>query len=83
MRSAIYENVMMRNPVRIALVMLVAGAGLSTATPASARGAAANIMSSPGYQRALEESRKRQAEPYLKKPAVYPRKKWQQRGRRN
>lgn len=63
---------------------LLISLALPSATPASARGgAAANIMGSPGYQRALEESRKRQAEPYLKKPAVYPRKKWQQRGRRN
>lgn len=52
-------------------------------TSVSARGAAANIMSSPGYQRALEESRKRQAEPYLKKPAVYPRKTWRKRDRRD
>lgn len=75
----------MSNSVRMlaAITSLAAALALSTTTPASARGAAANIMSSPGYQRALEESRKRQAEPYLKKPAVYPRKKWQQRGRRN
>lgn len=79
-KSAICENVTMRNPVRIALLMLVAASGLSAATPASARGAAQNIMNSPGYQRALEESRKRQAEPYVKKPAVYPRKTWRHRG---
>ncbi|WP_024574018.1 MULTISPECIES: hypothetical protein [unclassified Afipia] len=45
--------------IRIALLMLVAASGLSAASPASARGAAQNIMNSPGYQRALEESRKR------------------------
>ena len=49
---------------------------------ASARGAAPNIMNSPGYQRALEESRKRQAEPYVKPPAVYPRKTWRKHGKR-
>ncbi len=54
---------------------------------ASARGgAAANIMGSPGYQRALEESRKRYrqsyGEPYVRPPSVYPRKKWRHRGRR-
>lgn len=45
--------------IRIALLMLVAASGLSAATPAFTRGAAPNIMNSPGYQRALEESRKR------------------------
>ena len=57
----------MSNPVRIlaALVLLVAVMQFSTITPASARGgAAANIMSSPGYQRALEESRKRYRQSY-------------------
>lgn len=66
----------MSNPVRIlaALVLLVAVMQFSTITPASARGgAAANIMSSPGYQRALEESRKRYrqsyGEPYVRSPS--------------
>lgn len=76
----------MKHSLRLAVVACCLVGSLIFLAPkaASARGgAAANIMGSPGYQRALEESRKRQAEPYLKKPAVYPRKKWQQRGRRN
>jgi len=61
---------------------------LPSVTPASARGgAAANIMGSPGYQRALEESRKRYrqsySEPYVRSPSVYPRQKWRHRGRRH
>lgn len=52
---------------------------LPTITPASARGAAPNIMNSPGYQRALEESRKRYrdsvSEPAMRSPAAKPRKK--------
>lgn len=69
-----------------AVVVLFAMAPLTTITPASARGgAAANIMSSPGYQRALEESRKRYrqsyGEPYVRSPSVTPRKKWRHRGR--
>lgn len=59
----------------------VAAIELSLAPAASARGgAAATIMNSPGYQRALEESRKRYREsysqPYTQPPGVYPRKTW-------
>jgi hypothetical protein len=44
---------------------LLIAASLSVVTPAAARGGgAANIMASPGYQRALEESRKRYRESY-------------------
>jgi len=52
---------------------------------AHARGGGANLMNSPGYQRALKESRERyarEAQPYTQPPAVYPRKKWRHRGRR-
>ncbi|EKS41521.1 hypothetical protein HMPREF9695_00613 [Afipia broomeae ATCC 49717] len=72
----------MKRNLHLAAILLLAMCAVPLlAVPASARGgAAANIMSSPGYQRALEESRKRQAEPYVKKPAVYPRKKWRHRG---
>jgi hypothetical protein len=70
----------------IAFLLLLAIAELSFAAPASARGAAATLMNSPGYQRALEESRKRYREqysqPYARPPAVHPRKKWRHRGRR-
>ena len=73
----------MKYHLSIAILLTAVAIGIWSTKPVFARGAAANIMNSPGYQRALEESRKRQAEPYLKKPAVYPRKKWQQRGQRN
>ena len=43
-------------------------------------------MNSPGYQRALEDSRKRYkdsaSQPYTKPPAVYPHKTWRKRGER-
>lgn len=56
---------------------------VSGVAPALARGGGgSNIMNSPGYQRALEESRRPRAEPDLKPPTVYPRKKWRHRGRR-
>lgn len=68
----------MNKPVGIALLILLLASGLPGATPASARGAAPSIMSSPGYQRALEESRKRYRdsvrEPAARSPAVKPRK---------
>lgn len=84
-RPADRETFAMSGSVKIlaAIMLLAAALASSATTPASARGAAPNIMNSPGYQRALEESRKRQAEPYLKKPAVYPRKTWRKRGRRD
>lgn len=68
----------MINPVKIALMMLVAAATLATVTPAAARGGGSNIMNSPGYQRALEESRKRYqqpAQPSVQPSATHKRKK--------
>lgn len=74
----------MKNSSLVTLAVLaLCGMTVTNTSSASARGAAANIMNSPGYQRALEESRKRQAEPYLHKPAVYPRKTWRKRGKRH
>lgn len=77
----------MRCLIGFASLMLVAASGFSSATPAFARGGGVpNLLNSPGYQRALEESRKRYrdsvSEPYVKPPAVYSRKKWKSRGRR-
>lgn len=72
-----------RTATVIPVLLSIAAVNVFNSDIASARGAAPSIMGSPSYQRALEESRKRQAEPYLKKPTVYPRKKWQQRGKRN
>ena len=58
---------------------LIGIATMSDVTVASAPGGGANLMNSPGYQRALEESRKRYREsysqPYTQPPAVHPRKK--------
>lgn len=80
----------MRHHIRpiIALFLFAVTAELSALAPAVARGGAPNIMGSPGYQRALEESRKRYREsysqPYTQPPAVYPRKKkWRKRGQRH
>lgn len=47
-------------------------------TPAAARGAAPSIMNSPGYQRALEESRRRyrqEAQPQARPQPVHRKKK--------
>ncbi|MBB5050552.1 hypothetical protein HNQ36_000500 [Afipia massiliensis] len=71
-----------------AFFLLVIAAALPSITPASARGGgAANIMGSPGYQRALEESRKRYREsyrqPYVHPQSVHPRKKYRHRGQRH
>lgn len=72
----------MSGPVRIlATIMLpVAALGFFAVTPAAARGGAAvNTMNSPGYQRALEESRKRYREsatqPRVQPSAIHKRKK--------
>ena len=74
---------MTRKPMFALTSLLALGISMLSAGLVFARGGAANLLNSPGYQRALEESRKRQAEPYLKPPTVYPRKKWRHRGRRH
>ncbi|MGP9811891.1 hypothetical protein ACTZWT_10305 [Rhodopseudomonas sp. NSM] len=43
--------------------------------PAFARGGAANIMDSPGYQLRLKESREQLQRRYTTPPAVYPRQR--------
>jgi hypothetical protein len=58
--------------VLLAALGIVAVSGLSEAL---ARGGAANIMDSPGYQRRLQESREQLQQPYTMPPAVYPRQK--------
>ncbi len=72
--------------VPLIALLIVAVATMSLPALSFARGGAPNLMNSPGYQRALEESRKRYrqstTEPYVKPPAVYPRKTWKSRGRR-
>ena len=68
-----------------ALVLAAIGALVAADVgPAFARGGAANIMDSPGYQRRLQESRQQLGAPYTVPPAVYPRqtlqrKHWQHR----
>ncbi len=68
----------------IAFFVFLAVAEVSALTPAFARGGGPNLMGSPGYQRALEESRKRYRESYSQRytqtPAVHPRKKPRHRG---
>lgn len=78
----------MNGKMALALAFFLAvGVNMQSAGQAYARGGAPNLMGSPGYQRALEESRKRYrdsaSEPYVKPPGVYPRKKWKSRGRRH
>lgn len=73
--------------IAVVVFLMVAAIVASNITPASARGGgAANITGSPGYQRALQESRQRYrdsySQPYTQPPSVYPRKKWRHRGRR-
>ncbi len=45
-----------------ALLLLAGGLVFANAAPAAARGGGSNIMMSPGYQRALQESRQRYRE---------------------
>lgn len=67
--------------ITMALGLAALGAGLIVGSGAAlARGGAANIMDSPGYQRALQESRKRlqqqpgptMAQPFAAPPVAYP-----------
>jgi hypothetical protein len=57
-----------------ALLLLIGAVELSNIAPALARGGAASIMNSPGYQRRLQESR--QGSPsYAQTPGIPLRKK--------
>lgn len=61
-----------------AFLLLLGMLVLTNITPASARGGGSNIMNSPGYQRALQESRQRYlqsaAQPNTQPAAVHRRK---------
>ena len=61
-----------------ALLLLAGGLVFTNATPAAARGGGSSIMMSPGYQRALEESRQRYRQPdtqlRVQTPAAHKRK---------
>ncbi|CAN5308735.1 hypothetical protein BH10PSE11_BH10PSE11_06310 [soil metagenome] len=62
-----------------ALLLLAGGFVFAYATPAAARGGGSSIMMSPGYQRALEESRQRyrqsDKQPRVQPSATHKRKK--------
>lgn len=67
------------NAIKLFAVLFAAIVAFACADEAFARGGAANIMSSPGYQRRLQESRQEYSKPYTQPPAVYPGRKWRHR----
>jgi hypothetical protein len=71
----------MKNHAKLAaaLVLLVCVGEFSNIAPALARGGAASIMNSPGYQRRLQESRQQYSRSYGQTPAMQPRTKWHPR----
>jgi len=71
----------MKSHVKLAaaLLVLIGAVELSNIAPALARGGAANIMNSPGYQRLLQESRQQGARSYAQTPGIHLRKKWHHR----
>lgn len=72
----------MTGKTRLALMLLslVALVELSAAQ-AFARGGAANLLNSPGYQRRLQESRQEYLRATTAPPVVYPARKWRHRHR--
>ncbi|NVN87016.1 MAG: hypothetical protein HXX15_13125 [Rhodopseudomonas sp.] len=58
-------------PLAAALVLLAGTFGVTVIDAASARGGAANLMNSPGYQRRLQESRQQLAAPEPRSPRVH------------
>jgi hypothetical protein len=58
-----------------ALLFLIGAVELSNIAPALARGGAASIMNSPGYQRRLQESRQQGSPSYAQTPGIPVRKK--------
>jgi hypothetical protein len=62
-----------------ALLFLIGAVELSNIAPALARGGAASIMNSPGYQRRLEESRRQGSGSYAQTPGLHLSKKWHHR----
>lgn len=68
--------------VRLA-AMLVVTSAFADAAPAFARGGAANIMDSPGYQRRLQESRQQVSQPSVQMPVAQPRKTGRRRRHRH
>ena len=69
----------MNNAIKLFAALFVAILAFTFASEAFARGGAANLMSSPGYQRRLQESRQDYSKAYTTPPAVYPGRKWRHR----
>jgi hypothetical protein len=54
----------MKTPLKLSLAVAAIAATIAgSGAPALARGGAANIMNSPGYQRRLQESRQQVSQP--------------------
>jgi hypothetical protein len=66
----------------IALLVLVGALEFLDVASALARGGAANIMNSPGYQRRLQESRQQYSQSYGQAPVIHSRKNWHHRHHR-
>jgi hypothetical protein len=66
----------------VALLVLVGAFEFLDVASALARGGAANIMNSPGYQRRLQESRQQYSRSYGQAPVIHPRKNWHHRHHR-
>jgi hypothetical protein len=71
------------NAIKPFAVTFIAILCITWAGEAFARGGAANLMSSPGYQRRLQESRKEYSKAYTTPPSVYPGRKWRHRAWRH
>lgn len=71
------------NAIKLFAVLFAAILATINVDSAFARGGGSNFMNSPGYQRALKESRERygraQTQPYTTPPSVYPGRKWRHR----
>ena len=67
------------NAIKLFAVVFAAIVAFAWVDEAFARGGAANLMSSPGYQRRLQESRQEYSKAYTTPPSVYPGRKWRHR----
>ncbi|TKT72932.1 hypothetical protein YH63_016710 [Afipia massiliensis] len=71
--------------IKLTVALILGALPLFCLNEASARGGAANIINSPGYQRALKESRKRYqqsySERYRRSPTSYSRNTLRHRNR--
>ena len=71
------------NAIKLFAVLFAAIVAFTCTGEAFARGGAANLMNSPGYQRRLQESRQEYSKAYTKPPSVYPGRKWRHRAWRH